>query len=130
MINDLTASLSARSSLPSKPPESEPMVQRLAEIAATKPTDESTNKETPRLAEQSVDLTREELTEAVESLNQHVQSVRRELRFELDEASGRTVIHVIDSETEEVIRDIPPESARALAAHFDQLQGVLLQEKA
>jgi flagellar protein FlaG len=34
----------------------------------------------------------------------------------MDEASGRTVITVKDSETEEIIRQIPPESALALAS--------------
>jgi flagellar protein FlaG len=42
----------------------------------------------------------------------------------MDEASGRTVITVKDSETEEIIRQIPPESALALAS-FLRSEGVL-----
>ncbi|MCW8907955.1 MAG: flagellar protein FlaG [Sedimenticola sp.] len=47
--------------------------------------------------------------EAVESLNQYAQSVQRQLEFSVDEESGKTIIKVIDAETGETIRDIPPE---------------------
>lgn len=58
------------------------------------------------------------LSSVVESLNDYAQSVKRDLQFSVDETSGRTVITVKDSETEEIIRQIPPESAVALASHL------------
>jgi len=51
----------------------------------------------------------EQVGEAVENLNQYAQSVQRQLEFTVDEESGKTIIKVIDAETGETIRDIPPE---------------------
>jgi len=59
-----------------------------------------------------------DLSTVVESLNDYAQSVKRDLQFSIDQTSGRAVITVFDSETEEVIRQIPPESAVALASYL------------
>jgi len=45
----------------------------------------------------------------VEKLREHVKSLDRELEFSVDEDSGRTVITVRDPETDEVLRQIPPD---------------------
>ncbi len=57
----------------------------------------------------------EQLRQTVVELNRHVQQVRRDLRFEIDESTGRPIIKVLDSESQEVIRQIPPEEALAVA---------------
>ncbi len=46
---------------------------------------------------------------AVVKLNEHLQQERRTLQFSVDQASGRTVITITDAETDQVIRQIPPE---------------------
>lgn len=130
MANELTVSLSARGLLPSKTPVGGLEVERLEERSAPRLREDLAAKDASKLATESVSPSQEELVATVEFLNQRAQDIRRELRFELDEASGRTVIHVVDAETDEVIRDIPPEEVRTVAAHFDQLQGGLLKEKA
>jgi flagellar protein FlaG len=56
------------------------------------------------------------LPSVVASLNDYAQVVQRDLQFTMDEASGRAVITVRDRETEEIIRQIPPESALALVS--------------
>ena len=79
----------------------------------------------------SVEAGQEQLEETVEELNQMVQSVRRNLQFSIDKESGRTVIKVIDSDSEEVIRQIPPEEVLALARRLvDMVEepGVIIQE--
>lgn len=52
---------------------------------------------------------------AVTVLNDYVQSQQRDLRFSLDSESGRAVVRVLDSNTEEVIRQIPSDVALRLA---------------
>lgn len=52
---------------------------------------------------------------AVSVLNDYVQSQQRDLRFSTDSASGRPVVRVLDSNTEEVIRQIPSDVALRLA---------------
>ena len=56
--------------------------------------------------------------QAVEQLNEYVQSLQRDLQFSLDEELGRAVIRVIDSSTQEVIRQIPNETALQLARNL------------
>ncbi len=65
-----------------------------------------------------------DLSGVVESLNDYMQSVRRDLRFSVDDFSGRTVITVLDSESQEVIRQIPPESVQALAEYLRDQGGL------
>ena len=58
---------------------------------------------------------RENVEAAVAKLNDYIQSTKRDLKFEVDEDSGRTVITVFDSATQEVIRQIPPDVVKDLA---------------
>ena len=50
-----------------------------------------------------------EIEDAVTNLNDFAQSVNRQLQFTVDKESGKTIVKVIDAETGETIRDIPPE---------------------
>ncbi len=82
--------------------------------------------------------TSEAVKVAVEKLNTQIQSLQRDLSFSIDEDSGRTVVRVIDSETKEVVRQIPSEEVLKLAQQLEvilsevgeQLSGVLLEEQA
>ena len=51
----------------------------------------------------------EEIEATVVKLNDFAQLVSRQLQFSVDEESGKTIVKVIDAETGESIRDIPPE---------------------
>ena len=51
----------------------------------------------------------------VKELNTRSRSVSPALRFEVDVRSGSSIIQVFDRDTGELIRQIPPETASALA---------------
>jgi len=53
--------------------------------------------------------TKPDLEELARQLNVASRSIGRDLRFEVNMESGRSVIQVLDRETGEVIRQIPPE---------------------
>ena len=80
----------------------------------------------------------EEVKVVVAKLNAQIQSLQRNLSFSVDESSGRTVIRVIDSRTEEVVRQIPSEEVLKLAQQLDailseanqQVSGILVEEQA
>lgn len=63
---------------------------------------------------------REELDDAVSQLNDFVQSVQRDLQFEVDNERGATIVRVVDQQTQEVIRQIPDEVALRLAEKLQQ----------
>jgi len=60
-----------------------------------------------------------DVRQAVEEINNHFQSVGRDLKFQVDRESGRTIITVLDSETQEIVRQIPPEEVLNLAQRLN-----------
>ena len=65
-----------------------------------------------------------ELREAVSQINNFVQTVQRDLSFSMDEASGHTIIKVIDSETGKLVRQIPSEEVLALATYLKDVSSI------
>lgn len=56
-----------------------------------------------------VETPKPDLARVAEQLNISARSIGRDLRFEVNLESGRSVIQVLDRETGEIIRQIPPE---------------------
>ena len=61
----------------------------------------------------------------VNDLNSLVQNIQRELNFRVDEGSGETVVTVLDSKTDEVIRQIPADHVLAISENIESLKGIL-----
>ncbi|MFA7387174.1 MAG: flagellar protein FlaG [Thiohalobacteraceae bacterium] len=72
----------------------------------------------------------EKVEEAVNQVNEYVQNLNRDLQFTVDQDSGRTVIKVLDSETQEVIRQIPSEELLQIANQLTEGGGLLLKVQA
>ena len=51
------------------------------------------------------------------------------LSFSVDEETGTTVINIIDNETDEVVRQIPPDDILHLKKRMGEIQGLLLDRK-
>ncbi|MBI3344680.1 MAG: flagellar protein FlaG [Gammaproteobacteria bacterium] len=71
-----------------------------------------------------------EIGKAVSAINSYIQTLRRDLHFTIDEETDRTIIRVVDSETQEVIRQIPSEEVLALARSLEKSQGIILRAQA
>ncbi|MEQ8662361.1 MAG: flagellar protein FlaG [Gammaproteobacteria bacterium] len=67
---------------------------------------------------------------AVKDITEKAQNLQRSLQFHVDEDSGRTIITVIDKQTEEVIRQIPPEEVLSLAEQFGRGGGLFVETEA
>ena len=65
----------------------------------------------------------DDLQQAVSKLNDFVQTIQRNLQFNIDKDSGVMVVKVIDTKSAKVIRQIPTEEtlkmARSLVEHDD-----------
>lgn len=74
----------------------------------------------------------QEVSRAVDRIQNFVGARTRELDFYIDEPSGQTVITVRDRETDQVIRQIPSEEILAVAERINEMQqaGLLMQGKA
>ncbi|MEO1765704.1 flagellar protein FlaG [Thiobacter aerophilum] len=67
--------------------------------------------------------------QAVERINAFIQSAQSDLKISVDQDTGMVVVKVVDRESGEVIRQIPPEEALTIAKHLDSAQGVLFRSK-
>lgn len=84
----------------------------------------------PTTGSKDTDADSSKLKAAVQDIEKFVQSVKRNLAFSIDEASGKVVVKVIASETGEVIRQIPSEEALKLADSLSTAGSVLFSGKA
>ncbi|VXB91513.1 Flagellar protein FlaG protein [Pseudomonas sp. 8AS] len=80
-------------------------------------------------AEQPVP-SRGQVEHAVSSIQDFVQSVRRNLNFQVDDSSGRVVVKVTDSQSGDVIRQMPTEEALKLAESLDEVRSLLFRAEA
>jgi flagellar protein FlaG len=73
-----------------------------------------------------------EVREAMESLARSIASAPQSsnLRFAIDEELGNVVVKVIDTQTQETIKQFPSEEAIALAKSLNKIDGILHQTKA
>ena len=56
---------------------------------------------------QETEVPREALEHVVSQLKEYVQNLQRDMDFQVDDVTGRVVITVIDSNSKDVIRQIP-----------------------
>jgi flagellar protein FlaG len=76
---------------------------------------------------------RAEPGESVARLQDHVQTLHRELHFRVDEATGQTVVRVVDADTGALIRQMPSQDALEKRQIIDDMQansGLLVREQA
>jgi flagellar protein FlaG len=73
---------------------------------------------------------KEELSTMTKAVNDFVKPLNSTLQFNIDDSTGQTVVKVIDTDTKEVIKQIPSEDMLALAKALDQIKGLLVKQKA
>ncbi len=66
--------------------------------------------------------------EAVRKINDALRDQHRDIEFSVHEASGKTVVKVIHSESGEVIRQFPPEVVLDFASAFTEGSASLLED--
>ena len=72
----------------------------------------------------------EQVSEALESINNALQVRSQDLQFSVDKDSARTIVTVTDKSTKEVIRQMPTREAMEIAKALDRLQSLLAKQTA
>jgi flagellar protein FlaG len=92
---------------------------------------------TAEVQTREIEVTQEQLEEAVSHLKEYVQNQQREMDFSVDDQTGRFVVKVYDSQTKELIRQIPSEEMLAISRHLietleqqEEAKGFLIELKA
>lgn len=71
---------------------------------------------------QENDFSDDLIESAVSQINEFVQSSSRQLNFSIDDGSNKQVVKVTDSESGEIIRQIPSEEVLRLSERLQELQ--------
>lgn len=72
----------------------------------------------------------EQVEAAVNQIQQFTEALTQNLKFSIDEDTGKTVVKIVDMQTQEVIRQIPSEEAIKIASTLGKIQGVLFNGEA
>jgi len=101
--------------------------QGLSTIATVSNADEQA---TARAVTPAQDVSREQVEDAVATIQEFVQSVRRSINFAVDDGSGHVVVKVTDAGSGDVIRQIPSEEALKLAENLSEVRSLLFKAEA
>lgn len=75
-------------------------------------------------------VSKEEVEKAVKEVNDFLKPLNNSLSFNIDRDTGVTVVKVIDTSSDEVIRQFPSEEMLSIAKAIDKMKGLLVQQKA
>ena len=101
-----------------------------APVAREANTDRPQNAPAAVRQSEKTEETGEPLKEVVSELNNLVRDLHRELQFSIDDKSGETVIKVVDSKTDEVVRQIPSEEVVRLRQRLEDVAGLIFRDSA
>lgn len=71
-----------------------------------------------------------EVVDAINSVEESLRIFTQKVNFSVDKDTGRFLIKVIDSESGDVIREIPPERVLKISQQIKEILGLLFDEKA
>ena len=113
------------------PPRVSPTVDRPSATAAAVPGMAKPEVKAPVKADIPYDPAqmRRNLEEAIKRLNDQMQQHNRNLSFSMDQSTKSLVIVVKNSETGEVVRQIPEESVLRVAHNMENLKGLMLNTR-
>lgn len=78
-----------------------------------------------------VEASRQQIEEAVKAINDFIKPLlNNSLQFNIDDDTGKTVVKVVDTATNEIIRQFPSEEMLAIAKALNQMKGLLIHQKA
>ena len=106
-ISQMAKAVSSAPQVQSQKPKADVMAK--AEIV------EASGKELPVEETKAAEAKSVEVKDAVSKLNDFAQKTQRDLNFQVDEDSGKTVIKVYDRHSETLVRQIPNEEALEMA---------------
>lgn len=72
----------------------------------------------------------EQLSAAIDSVREYIQPFNSDLQFSVNDETNRVIVTVVDSETKEVIRQIPSEEMLAMAKALDNIKGLFIKQQA
>ena len=79
--------------------------------------------------EKTASMSKKNVSQAVESMQEIVKVFNTRLSFKVDDATGKVVIKVVDNETGDVIRQIPPQEILETISKIRDVVGLLFDKE-
>lgn len=90
---------------------------------------ERCSKEAEVVEKKEVKVNRKELKSAVDVANKVLFKNNTHLKFEIHEKTKEVMVRIIEDETGEVIKEIPPEKMLDMIAKLWEIAGIIVDEK-
>lgn len=87
-------------------------------------------KATSEQVQSAQEMTAEDVQAVVDKLNEFMHNGQRNLSFSVDKETEDMVVKVMDTQTNEVIRQFPSEETLKLAKHLEGMLGLIFNDKA
>lgn len=78
---------------------------------------------------QEAKFARSELEQAVDTMNELLENTHKASKFVLHDGLNKYYVRLVDTETEEVIKEIPPERLLDALYEMQKLAGMIVDEK-
>jgi len=78
---------------------------------------------------QQLSIAEEAIVKAIEKANKALAGVEKSFQYSVHEKTGDIIVKVINQDTKEVIREIPPEKLIDLVLKLQEISGVIIDEK-
>ncbi len=83
----------------------------------------------PRKTLQKGKRSADEIRKDLDVINAQLKIRNRSIQFSIDESSHDIVVRVVDKESGELIRQVPPESLLRLREQMAEISGLIVEEK-
>lgn len=97
-------------------------------VSNVKPQTEFVSSGVGRPLRDDINLTKENIKDIVDTLNSAAKSVNQRVSFSFSEKTNRVILKFINSDTEEVLREIPPKEMIRLLERMHELIGMFVDE--
>ncbi|WP_018930997.1 flagellar protein FlaG [Gracilibacillus lacisalsi] len=77
----------------------------------------------------NVDLNKDQLQSMVDGLNSFLEPSNTSIRYELHDKLDRYYVTIVDRDTDEVVKEIPPKKMLDVYASMAELMGFIVDEK-
>ncbi len=88
-----------------------------------------THEEVERTSFSEGKLSDDEIEQIVNELNNFIQIFNTKIAFEIDKETRKTVLKIIDAQSDEIIRQIPPEELLEISRRISELLGLIINAK-
>jgi flagellar protein FlaG len=100
------------------------------EIKQQQPQTSSGQSQSDKTKGKDAQLSAKELEQLSKQLNEELNVFNTRVAFSIDDKTKKTVVKIIDSSNNEVIRQVPPDYLLKISQNISELLGLLVDEKA